>query len=86
VKVSGQLHDSAALSPGKEPLDRRLGRTQSRSARSGEEKNSQPQPAFELPNIQPVAQRYTTDLPIMRLFYTFCAKAYNKLFTVIIRK
>jgi hypothetical protein len=42
------------------PLDRRLGRPQSRSGR-GEEKNSQPLPRLEPPIIQPVAQRYTTE-------------------------
>jgi hypothetical protein len=43
VGVSGQLHASAALISGKEPLyplDRRLGGPQSRSGRGGEEKNS----------------------------------------------
>jgi hypothetical protein len=44
------------------PLDRRLGERQSRSGRGGEEKNSQPVPALEPPIIQPVAQRYTTEL------------------------
>jgi hypothetical protein len=50
MEVSGQLHAPAALLPGKEPLyplDRRLGGTQSRSGRSGEEKNSQPSPRIE---------------------------------------
>jgi hypothetical protein len=37
------------------PLDRRLGGPQSRSGRSGEEKNSQPLPGLEPPVIQPVA-------------------------------
>jgi hypothetical protein len=45
------------------PLDRRLGGPQSRSGRGGKEKNSQPLPRFEPPIIiQPVAQRYTTEL------------------------
>jgi hypothetical protein len=44
------------------PLDRRLGEPQSRSGHSGEEKNSQPLPGLELPIIQPVAQRYYTEL------------------------
>jgi hypothetical protein len=39
-------------------LDRRLGGLQSRSGRSGEEKNSQPLPGLEPTIIQPVAQRY----------------------------
>jgi hypothetical protein len=47
MKVSGQLHTPAALSPAKElwyPLDGRLGGPQSRSGRGGEEENSQPPP------------------------------------------
>jgi hypothetical protein len=48
------------------PLDRRLSGPQSRSGRGGEEKNSYPLPALELPIIQPVAQRYATELS--RLF------------------
>jgi hypothetical protein len=45
------------------PLDRRLGGgAQSRSGHSGEEKNSQPLQGLEPPIIQPVAQRYTTQL------------------------
>jgi hypothetical protein len=53
MEVSGQLHDPAALHPGKEPLvplDRRLGGPQSRSGRGGEEKNSQPQSGIEPQN------------------------------------
>jgi hypothetical protein len=42
-------------------MDRRLDWPQSRSGR-GEQKNSQPLPGLEPPNIQPVAQRYTTEL------------------------
>jgi hypothetical protein len=38
------------------PLHRRLGGPQSRSARGGEEKNSQPLPGFEPAINQPVAQ------------------------------
>jgi hypothetical protein len=48
--ISGQLHDPAALSPGKELLVRigwRLGGPQDRSGRGGEEKNSQPPPEIE---------------------------------------
>jgi hypothetical protein len=44
------------------PLDRRLGGSQSRSGHGGEEKNSQSLPGIEPPIIQPVAQRYTTEL------------------------
>jgi hypothetical protein len=54
---------------GKRPwysLDRRLCGRQSRSGRGGEEKNSQTLPSLEPPIIQPVAQRYTTELS--RLF------------------
>jgi len=51
VEVSGQIHDPAALLPGKEPpypFNRRLGGPQSRSAHGGEEKNSQTPPGIEL--------------------------------------
>jgi hypothetical protein len=44
------------------PLDRRLGGPPSRSGRGGKEQNSDPLPGLELPIIQAVAQRYTTDL------------------------
>jgi hypothetical protein len=37
------------------PLDRRLGGTQSRSGRGGEENNSQPLPGIEPPIIGPTA-------------------------------
>jgi hypothetical protein len=50
------------------PLDRRLGGTQSRSGRGGEEKNSQPLPGLEPPIIQPVAQRCTTELTRLPLW------------------
>jgi hypothetical protein len=43
-------------------LDRRLYGTQSQSEHGGEGKNSQPLPRLEPPIIQPVAQRYTTEL------------------------
>jgi hypothetical protein len=43
-------------------LDRRLGGIQNQTGRGREEKNSQPLPGLELPTIQPVAQRYTTEL------------------------
>jgi hypothetical protein len=45
MEVSRQLHAPAALPQGKSPwypLDRRLGGSQSRPRRGGEEKNSQP--------------------------------------------
>jgi hypothetical protein len=44
------------------PMDRRLDRSQSRSGHGGEEKISQPLKGFDSPVIQPVAQRYTTEL------------------------
>jgi hypothetical protein len=59
MEVIGQRHTPSSLLPGKEPpypFDRRLGGPQSRSGRSGEEKNSQPLPVLEPPIIQHVAQ------------------------------
>jgi hypothetical protein len=50
MEVSGQLHAPAALLPRKGPwypLDRKLGGSQSRSGRGGEEKNSQPPRGIE---------------------------------------
>jgi hypothetical protein len=50
---------------GKSPwylLDKRLGGPQNQSGHSGEQKNSQPIPELESLIIQPVAQRYTTEL------------------------
>jgi hypothetical protein len=44
------------------PLDGRVGGIQSRSGNGGEEKNSQPLSGFKPQIIQPVAQRYTTEL------------------------
>jgi hypothetical protein len=44
------------------PLDRRLSENQNRSGHGGEEKNSQPLLGLEPPIIQPIAQRYTTEL------------------------
>jgi hypothetical protein len=64
VEMSGQLHAPATPPQGKSPcypLDRSLGGPQNGSGRSGEEKNSQPQPGLEPPLIQSVAQRYTTE-------------------------
>jgi hypothetical protein len=75
MEVSGQLHDPAALPPGKEPrypLDRRLCGPKSRSESGGEEKNSQPRresnPRTSI--VQPVDQRYTTGL--YRLLVILC--------------
>jgi hypothetical protein len=44
------------------PLDRRLAGPQSHSERSGEERSFQPLPGLDPPIIQPVAQRYTTEI------------------------
>jgi hypothetical protein len=66
MEVSCQLHAPAIFPRGKSPwypLNRRLGGLQSWSGRVGEEKNSQPLPRLEPPIIQPVAQRYNTELP-----------------------
>jgi hypothetical protein len=67
MEVSGKLHAPGRFtSRGKSPwhpLDRRRGGPQSRSGHSaGEKKNPQPLPGLEPPIIQPIAQRYTTDL------------------------
>jgi hypothetical protein len=43
-------------------MDRRLGGPQSQSGRGDEKKNSQSLPGLEPPIIQPVAQRYTTEI------------------------
>jgi hypothetical protein len=43
-------------------LDERLDGPQGRSGHCGEEKNSQLLPGLESPIIQPVAQRYNTDI------------------------
>jgi hypothetical protein len=51
MDVSGQLHPQGKSS--RYPLYRRLGGTQSRSGRGGEEKNSQPPP----PGIQTLEHR-----------------------------
>jgi hypothetical protein len=76
MKVSGQLHAPTALLPGTEPLvpiGRKLGGPQSRSGGGGEEKNSQLLPGLEPQIIQPVAQRYSTELSrllqIKRVFF-----------------
>jgi hypothetical protein len=58
MKMSGQLHDPAALLPGKQPrypLDRRLGGPQSWSGRGGEEKTSLTTGSRN-PLAQPIAQ------------------------------
>jgi hypothetical protein len=65
MEVSAQLHVLATYPQRKSPwypLDRRLGGPESWSLHGGEEKNSQPLPGLEPLIIQPVAQRYTTEL------------------------
>jgi hypothetical protein len=69
MEMSGQLHAPAVYPQAKSswyPLDRRLGEPQSQFVSGGEKKNSQPLPGLEPLIIQPVAQRYTTELS--RLF------------------
>jgi hypothetical protein len=51
------------------PLDKRLGGPQSRSGRGGEEKNSHLLPGIEPPIIQPLAQRYTTELSRFHILF-----------------
>jgi hypothetical protein len=74
MKVSGQLHAPAALSQGRAlwyPLDRRLGGPQNQSGHDGEKKNSHFLPGLEPAIIQPVAQRYTTELYMCVYIYIF---------------
>jgi hypothetical protein len=59
MEVSGQLHDQAS---GTHPLGRRLGGPQSWSGHGGEEINFHPLSGQEPLIIQPVAQRYTTEI------------------------
>jgi hypothetical protein len=65
MEVSSQIHAPAALPPSRQPIGTHWmggwGGPQSRSGRGGE-KHSQPLPGLEPSNIQPVAQRYTTEL------------------------
>jgi hypothetical protein len=70
MEVSSQLH--AQVKRPWYPLDRRLGEPQSRSVRSGAEKNFQPLPGLEPPIIQPVAQRYTTELSRFQVLKQIC--------------
>jgi hypothetical protein len=60
------------------PMDRRLGGPLSRSGRGGEEKNSQDLPGLEPPIIQPVAQRYTTELSYLCPFAENTRAAYSE--------
>jgi hypothetical protein len=61
MEVSGQLHVPQGKSPWN-PLDRRLGGSQSLFGCGGEEKNSQFLSGLEPPIIQSVVQLYTTEL------------------------
>jgi bacterioferritin-associated ferredoxin len=60
------------------PLDRRLGGPQSWSGRGGEEKNTHLPPGLEPSIIQPIAQRFTTELSQLQAFtvglITVCAQ------------
>jgi hypothetical protein len=73
MELSGQLHAPVALPPRRYPLDRRLGGPQSRSAHSGdEEKNSHTLLGLEHPIIQPIAQRYITELSRLCILFIYC--------------
>jgi hypothetical protein len=60
MEVSGQPHVPAALTL--VPIGYDACMPQSRSGRGGEEKTFQYLPALEPTIIQPIAQRYTTEL------------------------
>jgi hypothetical protein len=51
------------------PLDRRLRGPQRRSGRDAKEKNSQPLPRLEPLTIQPVVQRYRTELSRLLIMF-----------------
>jgi hypothetical protein len=59
MEVSGQLQASAALRPEKEPFDRRLGGSQSRSGRGDEKKKFSTLPGIEPRSSSPQPDRYT---------------------------
>jgi hypothetical protein len=58
------------------PSDRRLGGPQSRTGRGSEEKNFWPLPGIEPPIIEPVAQRYTTELSRLLHICLYCANLF----------
>jgi hypothetical protein len=58
------------------PLDRRLGGPQNWSGRGSGEQNSQPLPGLEPTIVQPVAQRYTTELSRLLVTYIANIKSY----------
>jgi hypothetical protein len=64
------------------PLDRRLSGSQSRSGCGGEKKNSQPLPGLKSPIIQPISQRYTTELSRLLLVLYVLAFINEKLLLV----
>jgi len=62
MAMGTQLHAPAALPHGKSsqrPLDRRIGVSQSRSGRGGEEKKFPPLPGIELQSSCPQPSHYT---------------------------
>jgi hypothetical protein len=77
MEMSGEFRALPALPQVKGPwypLDRKLGGPQSRSGRFDEEKNSQPLPGLEPLIVQPVAQRYTTELTRHLYLYWYIYK------------
>jgi hypothetical protein len=68
------------------PLDRRLGGLQSQSGQVREEKNSQPVPGLEPPIIQPVAQRYTTELSRLLLLGLILKTQMKRKFLLLVLK
>jgi hypothetical protein len=77
MEVSGQIRARPLYPKEKSPwypLDRRLGGPHSRFGRGSEEKNSQLLPGLDPPIIQPIAQRYTTELS--RLIYRLLFAVY----------
>jgi hypothetical protein len=75
VSYTGRL-----IYPQEKSTYRRLVGPQSRSGRGGEEKNSHPLPGLEPPIIEPVAQRYTTELSRLTLCVSKNCNFYNSLF------
>jgi hypothetical protein len=65
------------------PLHRRLGGLQSQSGCRCEEKNCQPLPGLEPPIIQPVAQRYSTELSQLLLLCSTNRKYAISVFTYL---
>jgi hypothetical protein len=55
-----------------------LGGPQNRSGRGREEKNSQPLPGLETPIIQPIAQRYTTEMSRLFVMISFTSRIIEK--------